>query len=131
LPIPLNATAPIATVTSPDEWSQPSDASLRATADAAWVQPPDSSLRANGAVEASWTQPWEPRLEPVAVTTESRVAMASAPPPAPSCNGSCATAVDPALFVVPALFQVMFDVAVAAQPQPPQGQVHGARPIGR
>ena len=130
--VPMNATVPITTVTAPGEWSQPSDATLRASADVAWVQPPDASLRANGTIESSWAQPFEARLEPVPVTTESRVAVAAAPPltSAPPCDGDCAAPVDPALFAVPAIFQLMFNIA-AVPAQQPQGQVHGARPVGR
>ena len=106
-------------------WSQPSDATLRANADL--VTSPDASPRLNGAVETRWR---EPGLEPVAVTTESRVAVSAAPPQVPSCNGTCAAPVDPAVFVVPAMFQLMFNVAGAAAQQP-QTPVHGARPVGR
>ena len=104
-------------VSAPGEWSQPSDASLRVTA--------------NATVESSWVQPFEPRLEPVAVTTESRVATAStqATVVGPSCHGDCAPApVDPAVgLLVPAVFQLMFNIAAAAPP--PAYSVHPARPI--
>lgn len=85
---------------SPGEWSQPSVVHLRASA----------------SVESSWVQPFEPRLEPVAVSTEARVA-----------TRASVVVEAPVPDLVPAMFQVMFNVAAAgAQPQP---GVHGAQPV--
>jgi hypothetical protein len=114
-----------------DSSSQPTEAQLRAGAavETTWAQPSEAQLRAGAAVETTWTQPFQPHLEPVAVTTESRVATAAPQAPAPSCAGGCeptVVAVDPALSViVPAMFQLMFNVAsVGSSPQ-----AHAAQPV--
>lgn len=122
----LRDTAPVTTASSPGEWSRPPDATLRATVDTTWVQPPDAQLRATATVESSWEQPFvEPHLQPVAVTTESRVVATHATVSA--CNGNCAQPVDPALSVfVPAMFHVLFNVAAGASQQQP---VHTAQPL--
>lgn len=125
--MPLRDTAPVSTVSLPGEWSRPPDATLRATVDTTWVQPPDAQLRATATIESSWEQPWAPaHLEPVAVTTESRVVTTQQPVP-PACQGSCGQPVDPALSVfVPAMFHLMFNVAAAASQQQP---AHAAQPV--
>lgn len=125
--MPLHDTAPISTVSSPGEWSRPPDASLRATLDTTWVQPPDAQLRATATIESGWEQPFvEPHLQPVAVTTESRV-VATHQGTVSACNGNCAQPVDPPLSVfVPAMFHVLFNVAAGASQQQP---AHGAQPL--
>ncbi len=106
--------------TSPTEWTQPSDVSLRAQT--TWAQPSDAQLRAGVAVEETWSQPYQPRLETVAVSTETHVGATSAEVTQQQQQ------YEASVVVVPALFQLMFDVAaVAGSVQ--QGQpVHGARP---
>ena len=91
-----------------------------------WSQPSDLHLRAAASIESVWVQPFEPSLEPVAVNTVSRVAT-SEPVVVAACEGNCGSVVveDPALVFVPAMFQLMFNVAATgAQPQ-----VHAAQPI--
>ncbi|MDP2274006.1 MAG: hypothetical protein Q8K32_24910 [Archangium sp.] len=86
-------------VSLPSEWSQPAEFSA----------------------EASWSQPFAPRMETVAVSSESQVAT--------RVSGS----VEPAyvetsteVVIVPALFQLLFHLGAAvAAPAP----VHAARPI--
>jgi hypothetical protein len=95
-----------------------------------WSQPPEASLRASASVESAWVQPFEPRLEPVAVTTESQVATALPAPRIAPQVVVAAEPVDPALgMLVPAFFQVLFNVAAAGPPQRYSPPVHGARPI--
>lgn len=111
-------------VTSPAEWAQPSETSLRATAQTTWAQPSDAQLRAGVAVEETWSQPYQPRLEPVAVSTETHVVGTTAQVEEQQVQ---VEVVQPAAVIVPAMFQLMFNVAAAAGGAPQQ-PVHGARP---
>ena len=95
-------------VSLPSEWSQP----------------------AEFAAEANWSQPFAPRLEPVAVSSKSQVATSASDPSTPlAVTGS----VEPRyvetsteVVIVPAVFQLLFHLgAPVAAPAP----VHGARPI--
>jgi hypothetical protein len=105
-------------VTSPTEWSQPSEANLRA----------DVTVNQPG---SEWVQPYAPRLDAVVVNTESQVAVATAPVAPPSCNGNCGgSAVVGFEAVLPALFQVMFNFGGVVAPAPQQqSNVHGAVPV--
>ena len=114
----------IVVVASPAEWSQPSDVSLRTTtSQTTWAQPSDAQLRAGVAVEETWSQPYQPRLDTVAVSTETQVIATQQQQVEVEVE-----VVRPAAVIVPAMFQLMFNVAAVAgsvQQQP----VHGARPV--
>ena len=87
------------------------------------MQPPDTTLRApvQAQAEATWVQPYEPRLEPVEVNTEVRV-VSPVPPPCSSCQAPVSPAVD---IFVPALFNAILQLGAA----PAQAPVHGAEPV--
>jgi hypothetical protein len=119
-------------VTAPGEW-------VSYEGDAAWSQPTDAQLRANHGAE--WEQPYGARLDPVAVSAESKVAVGAAPPlpppapvlaPAPSCTGGCGAEVGVAV-ALPALFHALTQAAVfaAAAPPPPapRPRTHQAVPV--
>lgn len=119
-------------VTAPGEW-------VSYEGEAAWSQPTDAQLRANHGAE--WEQPYGARLDPVAVSAESKVAVGTAPPlpspapvlaPAPTCSGGCGADVGVAV-ALPALFHVLTQAAVfaatAPPPPAPRPQMHQAVPV--
>jgi hypothetical protein len=136
-----NATASNTAVSSPSEWSQPAEASLRANSE--WSQPSDTQLRNGG-----WEQPYAPRLDAVVVNSESQVAVSTStttevdasadvavpvpvPQPVRRCAGNCGTVVgfEAAL---PAMFQLMVNVGTSmpvAAPRP--SNEHAAVPLNR
>ena len=142
----LQPAATNTTVSAAGEWSQPSDTLLRAPAQVNTTRASEVQLEAGAQVQAGWAQPYEPRLEAVAVSSESQVATAqyeaslqpaavstqsqvvtSAPPPA-SCR-RCRAPVASVEVDGAALFNFMLHVgAAAAQSAAP---VHAAQPVGR
>ncbi len=88
-------------VSLPSEWSQPAVFS----------------------VEASWSQPFAPRLETVAVSSQSQVATRVTGYVEPSYVETSTEVV-----IVPALFQLLFHLG-AAVAAPAPAPVHAARPI--
>ncbi len=129
--VSTHATASVA-VSSPAEWNQPSEMSLRTPT----AQPAV-------AAEQTWSQPYQPRLDTVAVSTETRVIATEE-----TCSQPYQPRSDPVVFetqpaqvevvqpaavvMVPALFQFMFNVAASAgsagSARPVQ-PVHGAQPV--
>ncbi len=115
-------------VSAPTEWAS-------FEADVAWTQPADTQLRASHSAE--WEQPYAARLDAVAVTTESKVAVGTSPPlppPAPPCSGGCGAqaSVDVDLAgALPAVLQLFARTAAwaATLPPPPQ-RVIQAVPVG-
>ncbi len=89
-----------------------------------WSQPADNSLRVS--VEASWAQPFAPRLETVAVSSQSQVATRASEPSAAVVEVT--GYVEPAteLVIAPAVFQFLLHLGAAVSAPAP---VHAARPI--
>jgi hypothetical protein len=86
---------------------------------------------------AEWSQPFPPTLEPVVVSTETRVAVAVPQPapapavvPAPTCDDDCASRAGFAV-ALPALFQVMVNAGALMPTMPPPGTQHAAVPAAR
>ena len=118
-PVSSHVTASTVAVTSPAEWNRPSEISLRT-----------QTAQPTVAVEETWSQPYQPRLETVAVSTETRVI---APRPVEETWSQPYQQVEmvqpPAVVIVPALFQFMFNVAATAGSVRPVQPVHGAQPV--
>ncbi|MFZ5441351.1 MAG: hypothetical protein ACOZQL_15190 [Myxococcota bacterium] len=109
-----------AVASAPSEWRE-------LPVDTSWAQP------VVGQVSAEWAQPFPVTLEPVVVSTESRVAVAAptvvapAPPPAPVCDADCSARAGFSV-ALPALFQVMLNAGALMPTMPPPGTQHAAVP---